>query len=98
MTTRDELLSELAGRISQSVLAANPALAPIETEAFFADELLFASATQRGADNAVIWRSSHAATPDSTSIPHLAEAGEDLLARIAADALLTAAVDGGENA
>ncbi|MFM6974338.1 MAG: hypothetical protein ACKOXM_04270 [Agromyces sp.] len=96
-STRTELFDALTSRIHDEVLAANPALEPLEVDVFFADELLFASATQRAEDGAVRWRSSHAATPDSTSLPHLSEAGEDLLNRIVADAALADAVDGEPN-
>lgn len=94
-STRTELFDALAARISADVTTVNPALAPLEVEVFFADELVFASATQRGEDASVLWRSSHAATPDSTALPALAEAGEDLVTRIVADAKLAGAVDRG---
>ncbi|MGV1034064.1 MAG: hypothetical protein ACOYBP_02410 [Microbacteriaceae bacterium] len=97
MTTREELFGDLSEQISQAVLGANPTLQPIEVEAFFADELVFASATQRDAEGAVVWRSSHAATPDSSNVADLAEAGRDLLERITADAVLSTA-EAGEHA
>ena len=87
-STRTELFDDLSARISRDVTSIDAQLSPVEVDVFFADELLFASATVRDEDGAIRWRSSHAATPDSTSIAHLAEAGEDLVARIAADARL----------
>lgn len=92
--SRSDLFATLQARIVDAVSGVNPALAPLEVDVFFADELLFASATSRSADGSVRWRSSHAATPDSTSIGHLAEAGDDLFARIVADAKLAEAVAG----
>lgn len=97
-STRAELFDQIGNDIRSAALAANPALAPLEIEVFFEDELMFASATHRSPEGEVAWRSSHAATPDSTSIPALAEAGQDLVARIGADAALAAAVEGGDNA
>ncbi|HLP23779.1 MAG TPA: hypothetical protein VK139_07040 [Microbacteriaceae bacterium] len=96
--TRSDLYEALQARIQREVLTVHPQLQPLEVDVFFADELLFASATRRNDDGSVRWRSSHAATPDSHALPHLADAGEDLLARIVADARLSAAVDGGEGA
>lgn len=96
--TRSELYAALQAQILAEVVAVNPALDPLEVDVFFADELLFASATRRNDDASIRWRSSHAATPDSHSIAHLAEAGRDLVARIIADAKLAEAVDGGPSA
>lgn len=89
---RTELFDDLAARVSEGVRAVYPAAEPIEVDVFFADELLFASVTHRGDDGSVLWRSSHAATPDSTAIAALAEAGADLVERIIADARLAAVV------
>lgn len=93
-STRAELFDALAASIREGVLLANPAYQPLEVEVFFADELLFATASHRDGES-VLWRSSHAATPDSTAIPALKEAGADLVARIVADANLAGAVDRG---
>lgn len=92
-SSRPELFDSLSKRIVADVQAVNPTLDPVDVDVFFADELLFASATVRTADGGIHWRSSHAATPDSTSIADLAESGNDLIARITADAQLAAVVD-----
>lgn len=92
-STRADLFADLTARIETEVPQVNPLLAPLEVEVFFADELLFASATLRGEDASVLWRSSHAATPDSTALPHLAEAGAELVDRILADAKLSDALE-----
>lgn len=94
-STRAEVFEQIASDIRAAIAASGaPDVSELEVEVFFADELLFASATRRGDDAAVLWRSSHAATPDGTTVAQLREAGAELVARVAADAALAAAVDG----
>lgn len=94
--SRAELFEQITAEIRASIAAAGAAdAAGLDVEVFFADELLFASATRRADDGSVLWRSSHAATPENTTIAELGAVGADLVARIAADATLAAAVDGG---
>lgn len=91
---RGELVAEIEAKVRELV-SATGLTAELEVQVFFEDELLFVSATRRDPDGAVLWRSSHAASPDSGSLSALREAGDELVTRVAADAALAAAVDGG---
>ena len=95
--TRSDLFDELSARIAADVVAIDSRLSPVEVDVFFADELLFASATVRDDAGGIQWRSSHAGTPDSHSVSDLRSAGDDLVDRIIADARIASIVEAGSN-
>lgn len=94
---RSDLFDELSTRIAADVSAIDSRLSPVEVDVFFADELLFASATVRDDAGGIHWRSSHAATPDSTGIADLRSAGEELVDRIITDARIASIVESDSN-
>lgn len=83
-TTRTEVFERIEGQL-RAELHRIGLTDQLEVDVFFADELLFASVTIRGDQNAVVWRSSHAATPNSGQLRDLETAGEDLIDRIVVD-------------
>ncbi len=87
-STRPEVIANIEATLRSELKRtgmSDQVVAAAEVEVFFADELLFASVTVRDGE-AVAWRSSHAATPESGSVAELAVAGEELVERIVADA------------
>lgn len=85
----ERLASDVRAAVAESGLGA---ATDVEVDVFFEDELLFVSATIRGVDGSITWRSSHAATPDSSSLAHLTESGRELVDRITSDARLAQAL------
>ena len=89
---RDNLFARLRAQAVEVCAAAGLPESELSSEAFFDDDLLFLSVSQYGADGVLAWRSSHAGTPDSAALGHLAEVGAELVDRIAADAKLATAL------
>ena len=93
---RAALFARLQSRAVAACAAAGMPADELRGEAFFEDELLFLSVSQYAADGQLAWRSSHAGTPDSASLSDLAELGDELVERVAADAKLANAISGAE--